>query len=542
MNRFYQFVNRLIANTVAKSTDVNNIVDGISGAFDSVQGELNRALKLPVGDNATEHNFAENPTQRAGKLLQFDPAGNPIASNVLGSDVDAGTKRIFNLPFAVLGSAPVTLDQLNAFSGNLAGLPPLAGEAGMYLRTDGSTVYWATIPAIPSQDNTTANKFLMSNGASAAWTAVPNTVPGTTDQGVSFSHDGTTFGFRREAHNLILNACGAVNYNGGATVFGWTGPLTGSLGGHGWRMVSGLLGTFTGAQECSSFPYGGGIPIAVSADVDTSLVTSGTVSLVVDFHDASDNSISTSSLVIPNAHALGRFGFSVPSTPANCTQIRVRLVLAAVTTTGPLQLTRVKAERNTTITPFNDAATIAWAAGYRQLTELGRGYTSPIVRVGDATSTSSAVQLRSAAGTQSYDAAMTVTGGTNGTNGKGDVVLDARTFKAAGVIGYTREFDAGASAAAVTIDFTVNGARQKLLLNAAAPAITINAPPMVGNYRIKLLQDGTGGRVPTFNGTAVTWAGGVTPLTGGYTPQANGVCFVDLYFDGATLWGSWTPW
>jgi hypothetical protein len=499
-----------------------------------VQDELNRALKLPVEDATAEHTFAESAAARAGKLVQFDASGNPIASNTLIADIDMATRKITGLPFAVAGGSPITLDQLSP-SGSLAGLPTLVGQSGKYLTTNGVTVFWATIPAIPAQSGGTTNQFLMSNGASAVWSAVPNLVPTTSlDSGISLSWDGTGFGFNREGLNLVFNPNGAINY--GTTAMNWTGAMTPAFGNRGWRFETATLTAFSGLFECSSFAYPGSTDIVVTADVDTTLLTGGSVSLVIDFRDGADGSISTTT--VPLTAAVSRRFRASATSPASCAKVRVRLVFTAATSTGPLIMRRVKAEAGTVATPFNDAATISWIAGFRQLTEFGRGFTSPIVRVGDATSTSAKHQWRSAAGAQTFDAELAVTGGTSGTDGKGDVSLTSRSFKNSGAIGFAQEFDAGNSGAAITIDFAANGSRQRVTLNAATPAITLATPPVVGNYRLKVIQDGTGGRVPSFAGIPINFANSEGPIT----QAANGVTFYDFYYDGATAWASWTPW
>ncbi|MGZ5078607.1 MAG: hypothetical protein ACXWHZ_03565 [Usitatibacter sp.] len=536
-NRFFSFLTgRLVSNTVAKSSDVNGIFDTVAAGLDNVQGELNRSLKLPVGDAGAEHTFAQDAATRAGKLVQFDGSGNPTASNTLGSDLDAGSHKVTGLPFAITGSSPITLDQLNAFAGALAGLPSLTGQSGKYLSTDGSTVFWLTIPAIPAQSGATNGKFLMSDGTSASWATVPNTVPANTEPGLPLSHDGATFAFRHDGMNLVFNPSGAVNYGGVAA--GWTSTtvtMTPTIGARGWQFNTGVLTTQTGQHECASFPFSGSTDLVIAANIDATAQTAGSMSLVMDFRDGSDVSISTASVAITSGVAK-RYAATATS-PSNCAQVRVRLVFTGVSCSAPIWMNRVKAERGTSATPFNDAATIAWAAGFRALTEIGRGYASPIVRIGDATSTGAKLQLRSTSGAQAHDVEFSVTGGTSGTAGKGDVSISSRSIKNTGAIGFAQEYPAGNSGTAITLDFAANGPKQSVVMTANAN-ITLQNFPVVGQYKIKVTQNGTGNFTPTFIGAAVTWAGGEAPTA----LAANAVMFVDLYYDGSTCWGSWTPW
>jgi hypothetical protein len=317
MSRFFSFVSRLVPGTVAHSADVNNIIDGLSAGLDAVQGELNRALKLPVADVLVDHAFAESSVARASKLLQFDSAGNPIASNTIGADVDMATKKIIGLGFATGGSSPVTLDQLNAFSGSLAGLPSILGQSGKYISTDGTTVFWTTIPAIPAQSGGTANQFLMSNGVSATWTNVPNLVPSSVNAGVPLTHDGTAFTFNIPNDNLVLNPTGAIQTSS-TNVLGWTGlgTLFASRNARGWGFLTGGLSAASFTAESVSFAFAGNSDMTFSADVYSSFLTGGSLKLEISFRSAADAELSTANVVINTAETRRR---SVTATsPASC--------------------------------------------------------------------------------------------------------------------------------------------------------------------------------------------------------------------------------
>lgn len=534
MNRFFSFLSRLIPNTVAKSGEVNGIIDGVVLGLDKVQGELNRALKLPVEDAGDEHNFTESAGTRASKIVQFDAAGNPIASNTLGSDLNMASKKITGLPYAAAGSEPVTLDQLNGYAGSLAGLPGYAGQSGKFITTDGTTVYWATIPAIPAQDGSTSGKFLQSNNGSAVWATVPNTVPASTDAGVALTHDGSTFLFRRPSDNLVFNPNGAIAWASG--VLGWNGttPSRG-LGVRGYRWFTGTLGApTTQTWSTDSFAFAGNTLLAASCDVHSLSMTGGSITIAIEFRDASEAVLATHPVVVTQAQSK-RVGVAATS-PASCANARIKFTFTSVTSTGPIELQNVKAEYGGSATPFNDAATLAWIAGYQATNEFGRGFATAIMRLGDASTTTSKSQWRSVAGAQEYDAQMTVTGGTNGTAGKADVTFESRTLKATGQLGFSQEYNHGNSGASTTVSF-LNGSRQRITMTASC-AVTLSNMLTVGLYRLKVIQNGTGNFTPTFSGVPITWAGGEAPAAQG----PNGVMFVDWYFDGSMAWGSWTQW
>lgn len=67
LNRFARF-------TTAKAEEVNAALDGLSAGLDDVEGDIARALKLPIG--TADQTLAMAPGQRAGLMLGFDSQGN----------------------------------------------------------------------------------------------------------------------------------------------------------------------------------------------------------------------------------------------------------------------------------------------------------------------------------------------------------------------------------------------------------------------------------------------------------------------------------
>ena len=92
------------------------------------------------------------------------------------------------------------------------------------------------------------------------------------------------------------------------------------------------------------------------------------------------------------------------------------------------------------------------------------------------------------------------------------------------------EYDNGNSGAADSIDFA-NGQNQKSTLTGDA-ALTIAAAPGVGHYQLRLIQDGTGGRVPTFIGVSSSrWLNSSTQPA--FNTAAAGETILTFYWDGA---------
>jgi hypothetical protein len=93
------------------------------------------------------------------------------------------------------------------------------------------------------------------------------------------------------------------------------------------------------------------------------------------------------------------------------------------------------------------------------------------------------------------------------------------------------EVDNGNSGAAKTVDWR-NGQKQKVVMTAVC-TFTFTAPPGVGNFIFKIVQDGTGGWTAVWPGS-VKWIGAVPPTL---SAAAGAVDIVSFYFDGTDYFG-----
>jgi hypothetical protein len=109
--------------------------------------------------------------------------------------------------------------------------------------------------------------------------------------------------------------------------------------------------------------------------------------------------------------------------------------------------------------------------------------------------------------------------------------LDAKNFNLLNVktATYKAEFDNGNSGAAATISFLV-AQKQKITLTANC-TFTFTAPNGPGNFVLRLIQDGTGGRTVTWP-AAVKWVGSAAPTL---TTTAAAVDIVTIYYDGTNF-------
>ena len=93
-------------------------------------------------------------------------------------------------------------------------------------------------------------------------------------------------------------------------------------------------------------------------------------------------------------------------------------------------------------------------------------------------------------------------------------------------IHYGREVDNNATGSTLTIDWR-RGQKQRVDMTSDC-TFTFNPPEGVCNLMLRLVQDGTGGRDPTFPST-VKWQGGTVPI---WVTTANAVNVIAMYFDG----------
>lgn len=97
---------------------------------------------------------------------------------------------------------------------------------------------------------------------------------------------------------------------------------------------------------------------------------------------------------------------------------------------------------------------------------------------------------------------------------------------------FAAEYNNGNSGAAATINFA-NGQKQRVMLTANT-TLTISAPPGVGNYQLRMIQDGTGDRTVTFSGiSASRWLG--SDVQPPINTAADAETLVSFYFDGTNF-------
>jgi hypothetical protein len=513
-NRFYNFVNQLISGSVAKASEVNAELQGAEVGFSAVESELNTAIKLPASESLTDQRITENAATRAGKLLGFDAAGDLSVTNAFEADWSMGGFRLRNVVDATEADEPATFGQLSTYAAGLAGLPAITSQVGC-LVTDGSTVTWGGLGRnVPATTAAYGGEFLCSINQEARWIPI--------------------------RANAVRDPNGTLGTGWWSTSFNRLDDYRGQ----GWTNNSPLaVASFEHEPVVAGrIPCGAGATIAVSANIATSGVSGGAMYLSVKFYDAGGAYLSSSSAATLAVAAGRQYSVSSILTPAGTAYVAPVVTLTAVTASAyGIIVKNLKVESANYASPFNDMRTVSLMYGASAQTYWGTGYATPIVTIGDATATTAQLDLRSTTGAQAYDVRIQSSGGTNGSAGKGLLTVTAQRVAVSGPVGAVAEYDNGNSGASKTVDFAANGQYQKITLSAATPAITISTTSLVvGKYLLRVIQDGTGGRAPTWVGfTNANCLGNVAPTI---ASGANAVTFVNLYWDGSAFWVSSNPW
>jgi hypothetical protein len=100
------------------------------------------------------------------------------------------------------------------------------------------------------------------------------------------------------------------------------------------------------------------------------------------------------------------------------------------------------------------------------------------------------------------------------------------------VLTFDSEFANGSQAAGWTLDWNL-GQKQSVTL-AGNGAVTITDPPGPGHFTLRIIQDGTGLRQPSWP-ASVLWPNGVTQLP---SLPAGSIAVLTMYFDGTNYYAT----
>lgn len=112
----------------------------------------------------------------------------------------------------------------------------------------------------------------------------------------------------------------------------------------------------------------------------------------------------------------------------------------------------------------------------------------------------------------------------------GNIAMGNNNVSGAKTVGFNAEYDNGNSGTAATITMT-NGQKQKITLTGNATLTVSFTSAPVGNYVLRLIQDGTGSRTVTWSGLSATrWLGATSAPA--INSTASSETIVSIYYDG----------
>src|SRR6185369_1815755 len=333
-NRFFSFVNQLISGSVARSSDVNEAFQSVDTGFDTVEAELNRSIKLSVDEDTSEHVITTAAANRLGFVVGFDDNGDLVVSKQWYVDWNAAGFRLRNLPDAIETDEPVTYGQLTGYTTSLVtGMPPIVGQTGALI-TDGASVSWS--PIVPGSTPDDAGRSIVYASGEARWL-----LSGTNRVADPNGLYGTTY--------WTTDLDPVENDNGNE----WrsTGTLTSYDGEH--------IATIAGSPTA-----GANVEFTASVFVDMEHASAGTADVAIRFFDVSDAELETSASTTVNFGDAPQRAAITATSPAGTVKASIVVVFAGVdAAAGEVILRDAKLEVGAYATPFNDARTLAIAAG-----------------------------------------------------------------------------------------------------------------------------------------------------------------------------------
>jgi len=188
----------VIANTYGSNSQVPVITVDAKGRVTNVN---NTPINYPPqllffsGDVGGAGQTGSNVTLTLNNVnSNVFPAITPLKFAVNAKGLVTGAAPLTNLDiFALIGYTPVPQTRTLTINGQtydlsanrtwtVSTLPSQTGNAGKYLKTDGTNASWQTVDALPSQTGN-SGKFLTTNGSIASWQNLPPS--GVTSVGLS---------------------------------------------------------------------------------------------------------------------------------------------------------------------------------------------------------------------------------------------------------------------------------------------------------------------------------------------------------------------
>jgi hypothetical protein len=207
------------------------------------------------------------------------PAITPLKFSVNAKGLVTGAAPLTNLDiFALIGYTPVPQTRTLTINGqtydlsanrtwNISTLPSQTGNAGKYLKTDGTNASWQTVDALPNQTGN-SGKFLTTNGTIASWQTLPPS--GVTSVGLSMPAAFTvTNSPITSSGTIAVTAAGTPSQyiRGDGTLASFASNVSGGGSSITYYLNGSVNASVVGYKQMSKVPViGGGTNFSTSTD------------------------------------------------------------------------------------------------------------------------------------------------------------------------------------------------------------------------------------------------------------------------------------
>lgn len=521
-NAFYRFLNRFIPRSTVKAEPINAQFDAVEDGFDTVEGQLSRAVKITGLTNGGE------VAKTASTFLQLDSSGNPTASATVPFSPTFSGNRLQSVGEAASATDAAqwgqVVDRINttAFgSPTVVTLPALEANALKYLRVNPAETDTEWEFPVPVQNNTLAAEILVSKDDVRSWQWVrPNLVDDPVNENGTWTLSASA----------PLTTFQTLNYD---EYRGRWGIAT-----SGTAVTNKAIAQKTIVCPTANQAY--------SVSCAARLVI-GPASIKVECFNASAVSLGSFSLSFQQSSIYKRYANTFTA-PATTTTFVVSLNVSTGFT-GPLEVADIKLELGSAATPFVEPDVS------RRLSLKSGPVTGSDSDLGIATSTINLNSLGGACGTglvmraegtnsnTNGDSRILTYGGTAGTPFAATVEYKAKRHIFSKALGFASVYDNGNTSTAQTIDW-YNGQKQKSAITANT-TITLTAPDsdiVLDGLRWRGTFSGAGGWTVAFTSTAtIRWIGNESPTAAnGMVTTAGQELEAVFDWDGTRFVGRWT--
>ena len=520
-NAFFNFLTRFSSGTTVKAGPINDRLTEVQSGFALVETATKSALKI------AGYSSSPSITATPNSLIQLNASGVPIASGTFQFSPNMGAYRVQNVGNASIGTDAPNYGQMTAYvatiafgSPNVLTVPSFGGQALKGLRVNAGATALEFADAIPVPTSSQADYLVASGGSWIQSRSNPNLLVG---GGFTLDRDAT-YAWVKSAAMSVFNG-----YDGGVYLTVYPG------------LTTGLLAESTLSLSPTIVP-GRSYTASVSYKADTGTAE---VRCYMEFFNVSNVSISSSYVALAGNNGTGvtrRYALTATA-PALAARAKIYLSSpASVASSNNIEISRVKLEKSSVATPWNDDATDALLGLSASLLSVsGSGGAVANLGIPDIGSTITQT-LNFMTRTAGIGAGFSLYAKNSGPDALygGDLEMRGRSLVMPKLAGFASVFDNGNTGTAKTINWDTNGAKQKATLNGNA-TITLLAPDLimvVDGLRLMLKKDATATTFTLAFASAVTikWVGNVVPESLTIADQEMAIVF---WWDASRFVGSW---